>query len=159
MPTAVERKSQNAVLSLSGNVTEIPIISLRFQVVSPRDPQSGLPTGKRQWRPIVVTKEWDSSSPMLYRAASSNELAEFKIEFGNSWLSFKNASLIDFRRPGGNVETFTFEYGGVVAGQGAAGRPVQSESELTQLMFTYQKITWTWNDGGKTAMDDWESRV
>jgi hypothetical protein len=23
----------------------------------------------------------------------------------------------------------------------------------------FQKITWTWNDGGVTAGDDWEARV
>jgi type VI secretion system secreted protein Hcp len=25
--------------------------------------------------------------------------------------------------------------------------------------FTYQKITWTWLDGGITAQDDWEAPV
>jgi hypothetical protein len=24
---------------------------------------------------------------------------------------------------------------------------------------TYQKIEWTWNDGGVTANDDWEART
>lgn len=24
---------------------------------------------------------------------------------------------------------------------------------------TYEKIEWTWNDGGKTASDDWEART
>jgi type VI secretion system secreted protein Hcp len=27
------------------------------------------------------------------------------------------------------------------------------------VAFTYQKIEWTWVDGGITAMDDWESPV
>jgi type VI secretion system secreted protein Hcp len=28
-----------------------------------------------------------------------------------------------------------------------------------EIAFTYQKIEWTWTDGGITAMDDWESPV
>lgn len=160
MPTAVERKAQNGVLTISGNVREFPILSLGFEIVSPRDPQSGLPTGRRMWKPIVVTKQWDPSSPTLFQAAVTNEsLKEVTIEFEDDWLTFKNAKLIDFCRQNGNVEALTFQYGDVETGQGAAGRPVLSESELTRLAFTYQKITWTWTDGGKTAADDWEARM
>jgi len=32
-------------------------------IVSPRDPASGLPTGKRQHGDIVITKEIDKGSP------------------------------------------------------------------------------------------------
>jgi type VI secretion system secreted protein Hcp len=32
-------------------------------------------------------------------------------------------------------------------------------AEYEELAFTYQKIEWTWNDGGITAEDDWEKRV
>jgi Type VI secretion system effector, Hcp len=41
-------------------------------IVSPRDPASGLPTGKRMHKPITITKELDKSSPMLAKR-SSNE--------------------------------------------------------------------------------------
>ena len=34
-------------------------------IVSPRDPASGLPTGKRQHGDIVITKEIDKGSPSL----------------------------------------------------------------------------------------------
>lgn len=36
-------------------------------IVSPRDAASGLPTGKRQHKPFVITKEYDKSSPLLAR--------------------------------------------------------------------------------------------
>ncbi len=32
-------------------------------------------------------------------------------------------------------------------------------AEYEEVAFTYQKIEWTWMDGGITAMDDWESPV
>lgn len=34
-------------------------------VVSPRDAASGLPTGKRQHKPVRITKEWDAATPKL----------------------------------------------------------------------------------------------
>ena len=30
---------------------------------------------------------------------------------------------------------------------------------VEQISFVYQKITWTWEDGGITAEDDWETPV
>lgn len=30
-------------------------------------------------------------------------------------------------------------------------------AEYEEIAFTYQKIEWTWNEGGKTAGDDWET--
>jgi type VI secretion system secreted protein Hcp len=30
-------------------------------------------------------------------------------------------------------------------------------AEYEEVAFTYQKIEWSWTDGGITAMDDWES--
>jgi hypothetical protein len=73
----------------------IRVIEVRHSIVSPRDPQSGLPTGrrqsglptgqrqsglptgqresgipsgKRQWQPITILKEVDSASPKLLQA-------------------------------------------------------------------------------------------
>jgi len=40
-------------------------------IVSPRDAASGLPTGKRQHKPIKFTKEIDKSSPVLAKQSSS----------------------------------------------------------------------------------------
>ncbi|MFT3776068.1 MAG: type VI secretion system tube protein Hcp [Minicystis sp.] len=34
---------------------------------------------------------------------------------------------------------------------------LQRLSEYEELSFTYQKIEWTWNEGGLTAADDWET--
>jgi type VI secretion system secreted protein Hcp len=32
-------------------------------------------------------------------------------------------------------------------------------AEYEEIAFTYQKIIWTWTQGGITAEDDWESPV
>lgn len=41
-------------------------VALSHSVVSPRDAASGLPTGKRQHKPMTITKELDKSSPQLF---------------------------------------------------------------------------------------------
>lgn len=41
-------------------------------IVSPRDAASGLPTGKRQHKPLVINKELDKSSPILARDGGTN---------------------------------------------------------------------------------------
>jgi hypothetical protein len=141
MPTAVEKQSQGPVLTISGNLREIPILAFDFQHVSPRDAQSGQHPGKRQWKPVVITKQCDATSPKLLAAAVCGELLQqVKIEFVGDWLTFKNAKFIDFTRHGGNVESYTFQYEDAETGHGAAGRPILSETEPTFSMFLKHKM-------------------
>jgi len=48
-------------------------ISFEQEIVSPRDAASGLPTGKRQHKPFVITKELDKSSPLLARESPTKQ--------------------------------------------------------------------------------------
>src|ERR1700742_3211164 len=73
---------------LKGSVTQkgrenkILVIAVSHEIVSPRDPASGLPTGKRMHKPFVITKELDKSSPLLYNALVNNEnIPTWKLEF------------------------------------------------------------------------------
>ena len=43
-----------------GREGKIPGVAFSYGVLSPRDPTSGLPTGKRQHQPVVFSKEWAS---------------------------------------------------------------------------------------------------
>ena len=45
-------------------------ITFEQEILSPRDAASGLPTGKRQHKPFVITKELDKSSPVLAKGVS-----------------------------------------------------------------------------------------
>ena len=56
-----------------GAIGPIQLTGLTHEVISPRDPQSGLPTGKRMHKPFVITKELDKSSPLLFKALTTNE--------------------------------------------------------------------------------------
>lgn len=48
-------------------------------IVSPRDAASGLPTGKRQHKPFVFTKEYDKSSPQLAKRTASGGMGAGKV--------------------------------------------------------------------------------
>lgn len=41
-----------------------PVVS-NGETIAPRDPATGLPTGKRMHKPIVITKQSDKSTPKL----------------------------------------------------------------------------------------------
>jgi type VI secretion system secreted protein Hcp len=144
-------------VKLKGREGQIVVIAVSHEIVSPRDAASGQATGKRMHKPLVITKEIDRSSPLLINALVNNE----------------------------NLTTFSLEFyqPGTAAGAGAGLEKVFYRIELTNarivdiqtimennthpdlvkyqpyetVAFVYQKITWTYVDGGITATDDWMS--
>src|SRR6185436_3863256 len=72
---------------IKGSVTQkgregkVMVIAVSHEIISPRDPASGLPTGKRMHKPFVITKELDKSSPLLYNVLVNNEnITKWKLE-------------------------------------------------------------------------------
>lgn len=55
------------------------MLNLGVSTLYERDAASGLPTGKRQHRPIKIVKEWGPSSPMLRRAYATHELLDIEL--------------------------------------------------------------------------------
>lgn len=149
----------NGSITQKGRENSIGVIAVSHQIVSPRDPQSGLPTGQRQHKAWVFTKELDKSTPILYGILCNNEnisSATFKFwapqlkagsgvgsEVQHFTVKLTNANIasIDFRQP--NIRH----------------PDLAKFAEYEEVALTYQKIEWTWNDGGIMAMDDWEARV
>lgn len=151
---------------IKGSVTQkgregkIMVIAVSHAIVSPRDPASGLPTGKRQHKPLVITKELDMSSPLLWNVLVTNEnIPEWELQFWTPQvggavggggtekqhftikLTNANIASIDFRMLNNkNPELMRY-------------------AEYEEVAFTYQKIEWIWVQGGITAMDDWEAPV
>lgn len=140
-------------VSQKGREESIMVIAVSHEIVSPRDAATGLPTGKRQHKPFVITKEVDRSSPLLYQALVTNEnLPECVIQFwqpspptglDKQHYSIKliNANIvsIDFRMPNSKQPEF------------------MKLAEYEEIAFTYQKIQWLWTDGGIISEDTWAS--
>ena len=81
--------------------------------------------------------QWGASTPKLINALITNENL--------------TSVLIGLLRSGSQVATIKLTNASV-------SDYVQTD-QGAQLSFTYQKITWTWVDGGITASDDWEAPV
>lgn len=115
----------------------IDVTAISHEIVSPRDPASGLPTGKREHKPIVITMGWDKSTPLFLNALTQNENL--------------TSVLIGLLRDGKQVATIQLV--------NASVSQFDQHGENVTVQFTYQKIVWTWVDGGITAQDDWEAPV
>jgi len=149
---------------IKGSVTQkgrenmIMVIAVSHEIVSPRDAASGLPTGKRMHKPFVITKELDKSSPLLYSALVNNEnISELEVQF---W-----SPQVGGAAKGAGTETQHYTVKLTNANIASIGfRMLNNKNpELTryaeyeEVAFTYQKIVWTWKQGGIEAQDDWEA--
>ncbi|AGF79239.1 type VI secretion system effector, Hcp1 family [Desulfocapsa sulfexigens DSM 10523] len=143
---------------IKGSVTQagredmIAIIAFDQEISSPRDAASGLPTGKRQHGPLTLVKEVDKSSPLIYSAMVNNEnITSLELrcwqpsstgkEVQHYTIQLENASISKIRQ-----EMLNNKY-----------PENMQHKEREHVSFCYQKIIWTWEDGGITAEDDWEA--
>jgi type VI secretion system secreted protein Hcp len=135
-----------------GSTQWIPIIAIAHAVASPRDVATGQASGKRQHKPIKITKETDASSLQLARAAASREvLREVVIEFVHT----------DPQEKEEVYQTVTLTNALITSiqkrGSGHAGGSHTLEQE--EIEITFQKIEVTNKEGKKTANDDWEANT
>jgi type VI secretion system secreted protein Hcp len=134
-----------------GRENKIFVSASTHDIVCPRDPASGRPTGKRVHKPYICTKEVDRSSPLLYALLTDNEnIREARIDYwapsplGVEKLVYTvvltNATLsgITFKMPNNRYPKLA------------------RLAEYEEVAFCYQKIEWSWT-GGATASDDWET--
>jgi type VI secretion system secreted protein Hcp len=145
---------------IKGSVTQkgredtIMVIAVRHEILSPRDAASGLPTGKRMHKPFVITKELDKSSPLIYNLLVNNEnITEWKLEFWHPSAAGKEQQHYTVKLTNANIASINFYMAN------NKNPELMRYSEYEEVAFTYQKIEWTWMDGGITALDDWESPV
>jgi type VI secretion system secreted protein Hcp len=131
--------------SAAGHVDEILIDACEIDVVSPHDVASGLASGRRQWRPIHLTKPLDKSTPLLYQALITNEvLTSVVITY---WRTGKDGKLDNF-------VTITLTNAMISEYHHLAGT---DGNAVEKLSLTFTKFDFTWTDGGITAADDWMS--
>jgi type VI secretion system Hcp family effector len=101
----------------------------QFGVEVPYDPQSGSATGKRQHSPIVIRKEVDSASPLLWQALCTNEAFQMaKLQFYTSGSSGKEKVACTVELTNGQIV-------GIERFPGLKGKPSE------HLSLTFEKIT------------------
>ena len=141
-------------VTLKGHQGAILGLALTHDIASPRDPASGLPTGKRVHKPLIVTIPWGSATPRLLSALYTNEN-----------LTTMHLSFLRTTPAGIDVEFMTIDLTNASVSEVASTVPNVSDPNLSKLQeyndvsFTYQKITTTFTVGGITATDDWTAHA
>jgi type VI secretion system secreted protein Hcp len=135
-----------------GREGQILIIAVQHEIVAPRDPQSGIPTGRRMHKPFNIWKELDCSSPLLQAVLCTNEnIVSARFDFWTASATGQEKQHYTVRLTNANISGITFKMANIRSAK------LQRLAEYEEIALTYQKIEWTWNDGGKTAGDDWET--
>jgi len=136
----------------AGREDSIMVIGFSHEVVSPRDAASGLPTGKRQHKPFSIIKEIDKSTPLLMNVLVNNEnIKDWELRF---WQPSKSGKEVQFY----TVQLLNASIASIRAELLNNRYPENMQhKEREHIAFCYQKITWTYEDGGISAEDDWEA--
>jgi len=135
-------------VTVKGHEGAIAVAAVAYGIVSPRDPASGLPTGKRIHEPVTITKAIDPSTPQLLEALVTNEtLTTAKIDFLQPAAGSAGALALAL--------TITLTNAAISAVRSDWSDTPNSE----QVQFVYQKIEVTWVPTGKTAVDQWNSQT
>jgi type VI secretion system secreted protein Hcp len=141
-----------------GSVTQkgregtILVIAASHTIIGPRDPASGRPTGKRMHKPFAIVKEIDRASPILYSILCNNENVR-SVE-----INFYTPDKMGIERQHFTVRLTNANISGIELRMPNTKNPHTARLPAREeVSFTYQKISWTWNEGGLTAADDWET--
>jgi type VI secretion system secreted protein Hcp len=130
------------------------VVSFTMDVVSPHDPATGQPSGRRLWKPVTIVKEWGAASPQGLTACATNELlSEVLIEFTKpngtneefvyQTVTLTNAMITEVSRFAGHIDTQN------VASSGVEGLGFEKWS------FTFNEIQVIDNDGKTSFSDHW----
>jgi type VI secretion system secreted protein Hcp len=135
---------------VKGHEGKILVQAVDHTIEIPKNPQTGLPTGKRVHCPMTLTKEIDESSPKLFQALTSGE-------------QMKEVSLEYYRiSPSGKEEKYyTVKLHNAIFTNIKSWTPNCLDPEMKQIghmediSLTYEKITWTYVENGIEAEDAW----
>jgi type VI secretion system secreted protein Hcp len=135
-----------------GHEDEILVQAFEHQVIRPTDPQSGQPTGDRVHKPLMITKVFDRSSPLLFSALTTGESL--------------NCTLKWYRPADGGVEHyFTIELVDAIIVDIQSKMPNCQDPEqahfthLEDVYFSYREISWEHVVSNTSASDDWRKPV
>ncbi|WP_127957234.1 Hcp family type VI secretion system effector [Serratia microhaemolytica] len=140
-------------VDITGRKGSIEVIEFVHNVSIPTDNNTGKLTGTRIHAPMVMVKEFDASSPYLYRAVTTGQKlksAELK------WYRINDA--------GTEEEYFNMLMENVII---VAVSPVMHNiknpatekfNHMESIQLRYEKVTWCYKDGNISHSDSWLER-
>ena len=131
---------------------QVMVQAFSHQVIIPRDPQSGQPTGQRIHKALCITKVFDKASPLLLAALTTGEkMTEVIIKWYRTSASGTQE----------HYYTTTLEDAIIVEIKDYMHNCQDPENShfthLEDVHFTYRKITWTHEVCGTSGSDDWRT--
>jgi type VI secretion system secreted protein Hcp len=149
----VDIKGESIQSSL-GRQDSIECLYFEHTVQSARDAGSGMPSGKRQYLPIIIRKRVDKSSPLLYKALVENQAL---------------SGTFKFYRPNptgdGTTEQFytiNFKNGRLTSLKQFVAETYQPTTAnfppLEEVGIIFNAISWTYTNGGVTFEDNWNTK-
>lgn len=128
----------------------IEVKGFHHNLTIPTDNATGKVTGTRVHSPMLLIKEFDCSSPYLYKAvATGQRLASAEIK----WYRINDAGM--------EAEYFNMLLEGVkVVSISPAMAPGDNpnENHMETVELRYERITWKHNDGNIIFTDSWDER-
>ena len=139
-------------MSKKSHADEIIVQSFLGEIMVPKDPQSGQPSGQRVHKGFTINKIFDKSSPLLYQALSTGE-------------QLKVVNLKFFRTaPTGEQEHyFTIEAKEATITSIKTKMPNCLDpanscfTHMEDVSFSYKEITWTHEVAGTSGTDSWNT--
>jgi type VI secretion system secreted protein Hcp len=138
------------------------------EVKSPRDPATGMATGKRQHGPVKFIKRWTPLAGPLERPGGQRHLkkAEFKFYKNNRQGELEHYFSVMLEDGAISNIHNQFNQSEMAQRDAAAGSAGAKRGEaafaapaLEEVSLTYRKITWEHKIAKKMATDDWQDRA
>jgi type VI secretion system secreted protein Hcp len=128
----------------------IECLSFSQGLFAPRQPGSMLPSGKRTFGPIVISKRIDSSTPLLAQLLCENKKVngEFKFYRPHTTGDGTTEQFFTVEIKNAYVQSINL-VSHALPGAGSAEPPME------EVTFVYPEITWTITDGGVTFHESW----
>jgi type VI secretion system secreted protein Hcp len=135
-----------------GHEDQIMVQGFQHQVIVPRDPQSGQPTGQRVHQPLIITKVFDRVSPLLLAALTSGELMEQVVI---QWYRTSTKGTQEHYYTTKLEDAIIVEIKDYMHNCQDPGNA--HFTHLEDVHFTYRKISWNHEISKTTGSDDWRS--
>lgn len=129
----------------------IECIHYEQEAATPFETSTGQVSGRRQYKPLMIRKRIDASSPLLWLAMTTNQKIEGKFKFYRP-------------NPAGDGTTEQFYTVEISAGYISSIRQVvrdtlapgeSNEPPLEEVCFVFHDIIWTYTKTGAQHNDSW----
>lgn len=135
-----------------GHEDEILVQAIDHNILIPRDPQSGQPSGQRMHRPFKFTASLNKATPLLYNALTSGEmLTTCEIKWYRTNSSGKQEHFFTTKLEDATIVDIECKL------PHCQDPAHQDFTQLVTVSLAYRKIEWEHVTAGTSGSDDWRS--